>query len=67
MACDGDRAATTPRPADRRQFDLQMTVVHDDDGPDRATMFPPDADECERTTTWLSANRSAFEALDSMR
>ena len=65
MACE-DTVDATARPQ-QRQFALQMTVVHYADGPDRATMFPPVADECDRMTTWLSANRSVFEPLASMR
>jgi len=67
MACEGNPVDTAPRPAKQRHFDLQSTVVHYADGPDRCTVFPPADDDCDRMTTWLSANRSVFEELESMR
>lgn len=62
-----DPVDATSRPTQQRQSDLQLTVVHYADGPDRATMFPPATDDCDRMTTWLSANRAVFESLQSMR
>jgi len=55
--------ATTHRP----DAQLSLTVVRYTDGPDRCTLHPPDASGDARLSTWLSADRSAFAALDAMR
>jgi hypothetical protein len=67
MACNEDQASRAVEQADRRAIDLQLTVVHYSDEPDRCTMFPTGTDGIDRMSTWLSANRSAFEPLDSIR
>ncbi|PSP94748.1 hypothetical protein BRC91_04675 [Halobacteriales archaeon QS_4_62_28] len=67
MACNEDRAGTGAEDANRCFIDLQLTVVRYPDKPDRATMFPTSTDDIDRMSTWLSADRSAFEPLDSMR
>ena len=63
-----ERAVTAP-PTDHTEcaLDLQLTVVRYDDGPDRCTVSPRTVPEGKRTTTWLSANRTAFTALTAMR
>jgi len=67
MACNEDQAGTGVGDANRRFIDLQLTVVRYPDEPDRATVFPTGTDDIDRMSTWLSADRSAFEPLDSMR
>jgi hypothetical protein len=51
----------------RHALDLQLTLVRYDDGPDRCTVAPRRVPDGKRTTTWLSANRAAFEDLTAMR
>jgi len=51
----------------RHALDLQLTVVRYGDGPDRCTVSPRTVPDGKRTTTWLSANRAAFEELTAMR
>lgn len=46
---------------------LQLAIVHYADQPDRCTVSPPPARECDRMTTWLSANREVLEDLMAMR
>jgi len=67
MACNEDQAGTGAEDVNRRFIDLQLTVVRYPDKPDRATVFPTGTDGIDRMSTWLSADRSAFEPLDSMR
>jgi hypothetical protein len=40
--------------------ELRSTVVHYSDGPDRCTIYPPEASGVARLSTWLSADQSAF-------
>lgn len=67
MVCGGNSATGTPEPGNRQSVDLQLTVVHYTGGPDRGTIAPSEVAEYERMTTWLSADRRAFEPLESNR
>lgn len=51
----------------RGDLDLHLTVVEYSDRPDRCTVYPPGLTSVERMATWLSADRSAFVSLQSMR
>jgi len=51
----------------RDESRLVATLVRYEDGPDKCTIAPPDPDESERLTTWLTANRSAFVSLAERR
>ena len=47
--------------------ELSMTVVRYSDGPDRCTVYPPGLSGVSRMSTWLSADRSLFVNVASMR
>lgn len=51
----------------RRRFDLHGVIVERDQAPDRCTVYPRGADPIARTTTWISADLSAFESLSTRR
>lgn len=57
----------TASPAQQRTDGLQLSVVHYTDQPDRCTVSPPQAVDCDRLTTWLSVNREVLYSLDTMR
>lgn len=46
---------------------LRSVLVRYESGSDRRTLYPPDADEHERLTRWLSADDDAFVDLDGAR
>jgi len=46
---------------------LRSVVVTYEGSADRRTLYPPDADEVERLTHWLTADAEAFDHLDEMR
>jgi len=46
---------------------LEMRVVEYPDAPDRCTLYPPELDDHERMTHWLSADREAFRSLELHR
>ena len=50
-----------------RTFDLRGVVVAYEDGPDRCTIYPHRLSPRERTTVWLTADASAFVALERIR
>lgn len=52
---------------DGRAYDLHSVVVDQETGPTRCTIYPRSLSRDERTTTWLSADHSAFYDLESMR
>ncbi|WP_224449894.1 DUF7511 domain-containing protein [Haloprofundus salilacus] len=52
---------------DGRAFDLHSVTVRYENGPDRCTIYPRDTPAEERVTVWLTADRSAFVGLESMR
>lgn len=54
-------------PADGREFALHSVVVERKSGPTRCTVYPRHLARDERTTTWLSADQSAFYDLATMR
>ncbi len=47
--------------------DLRHEIVSYPDGPDRCTIFPPDATGVTRMSTWLTANCDAVVDLASVR
>lgn len=51
---------------DGRAYDLHAVVVDQEVSPTRCTVYPRHADTDERTTTWLSADFSAFSDLERM-
>jgi|GEM_PF-1057134 len=53
--------------ARRRTGDLRHEVVSYPDGPDRCTIFPPDATGVTRMSTWLTADSDAFVDLAAVR
>jgi len=52
---------------DRPDVELSLTVVRYADGPDRCTIYPPNATGDARLSTWLSADYGAFVDLASMQ
>ena len=46
---------------------LTATRVAYDDGPDRLTVSPAEADDLERMSTWLTADADAFVDLAGAR
>lgn len=44
---------------------LRATVVEYDDAPDECTMYPEDASEWERMTTWITAREGSFVDLEA--
>jgi len=46
---------------------LRHDVVTYSDGPDRCTIYPPDATGVVRMSTWLTADRDAFVDLATVR
>ncbi|MBX0287306.1 DUF7511 domain-containing protein [Haloarcula salinisoli] len=60
---EGMATAATDRPA----VDLSLTVVRYADGPDRCTIYPPDATGDVRMSTWLSVDYGAVVDLTSMQ
>jgi hypothetical protein len=56
----GDQAAPTAAP-------LAGTVVRYRDGPDRLTVYPADASDIDRMSTWLTADADACPDLAEMR
>ena len=52
---------------DRPDVALSLTVVRYTDGPDKCTVFPPDASGDVRMATWLSADRTDFVSLEAMQ
>lgn len=61
-AGDGPRT-TVPAP----DYALESATVPQEVGPDRCTVYPRDAEESARLTTWLSVNAHAMRDLASMR
>jgi len=59
--------AGTADDIDRPDVSLSLTVVRYADGPDRATLYPPEASGDARMSTWLTADRGAFVDLQSMQ
>ncbi|MFB6129492.1 MAG: hypothetical protein ABEJ28_01570 [Salinigranum sp.] len=65
---EGIGADAPRRPATlRRRFDLHGVVVTYEDGPDRCTIYPRGTRPQNRTSTWLTADASAFVELERMR
>jgi len=64
MSLDATRLAEGP---DDRGVELSMTVVRYSDGPDRCTVYPPGLSGVARMSTWLSADRSLFVDVASIR
>jgi len=64
MSLEQTRLAGGP---DDRDVELSMTVVRYSDSPDRCTVYPPGLSGVARMSTWLSADRSLFVDVDSMR
>jgi len=58
-------AFATPVPAPDHA--LRAVTVPQERGPARCTLFPDDADDAARVTTWLSADADALVALGEMR
>lgn len=60
----GDAPRTTvPAP----DYALECVTVAQERGPDRCTLYPDDADEETRLTTWLSVNADVARDLATMR
>jgi len=53
--------------SDDRGVELSMTVVRYSDSPDRCTVYPPGLSGIARMSTWISADRSLFVDVASMR
>ncbi|QLC32662.1 hypothetical protein EFA46_000035 [Halarchaeum sp. CBA1220] len=60
----GDAAHTTVAAPD---YALDAVTVTQERGPDRCTVYPTDADEETRLTTWLSLDADATCDLATMR
>jgi len=65
MSLDPERVATAA--TDRPDVELSLTVVRYSDGPNRCTIYPPDATGDERMATWLSVDYGALVDLASMQ
>lgn len=65
--CDCRPDEAHPLPSDCRDVSLHSVVVDEDDGAARRTVFPCEVSEEAQTTTWLTADESAFADLASMR
>jgi len=52
---------------DRPDVELSLTVVRYADGPDRCTVYPPDATGDARLSTWLSVDYEVVVDLASMQ
>ncbi|WP_262180878.1 DUF7511 domain-containing protein [Haloarcula laminariae] len=52
---------------DRPDVELSLTVVRYADGPDRCTIYPPEATGDARLSTWLSADYEAAVELSAMQ
>jgi len=65
MSLDPTGVATDA--TDRPDVELSLTVVRYADGPDRCTIYPPNATGDARLSTWLSADYGAFVDLASMQ
>jgi len=50
-----------------QSVELSLTVVRYADGPDRCTIYPPNATGDARMATWLTADRAAFVDCHSVR
>lgn len=61
---DESRAGREPR---YREISLRLTVVEYAHGPDRCTVYPPGLSSVARMSTWISADRTAFESLAARR
>jgi hypothetical protein len=53
--------------ADRPDVELSLTVVRYADGPDRCTIFPPNATGDARLSTWLSVDYGVVVDLAAMQ
>lgn len=60
-------AAAVDWESDGTAYALHSVVVEQETGPTRCTVYPRHLAHDERTTTWLSADHSAFFDLESMR
>ena len=47
--------------------ELRLTVVENDDSPDRGTIYPPDLTGLERMETWVSVDMSMVIDLSTWR
>jgi hypothetical protein len=61
------RAAAVGLDPDGTAYDLHSVVVEQESGPSRCTIYPRHLAHDARTTTWLSADLSVFDDLESMR
>ncbi|MFB6073730.1 MAG: hypothetical protein ABEJ89_01815 [Haloarculaceae archaeon] len=46
---------------------LQLALVEYADGPDRCTVYPPDATGLDRAATWISVDRTCVRSLNEWR
>lgn len=46
---------------------LAAEIIVSQDRPSECTIFPPDATEFERLTTWIRAKEGSFISLEDMR
>ena len=70
MAPDAERAGAAGRGSTAppgRSIGLESRLVRYDEGPDRLTVCPPGLAGDARMSTWLSADRDAFLALETVR
>ena len=65
MSLDHEGVATAA--ADRPDVELSLTVVRYSDGPDRCTIYPPEATGDARLSTWLSADYGSVVNLGAVR
>jgi len=62
-----DQTGVAADVTDRPDVELSLTVVRYVDGPDRCTIYPPEATGDARMSTWLSANCGAFVDLAAIQ
>lgn len=62
-----DRRTRVPtgRYPERPELDAQMTAT--DDGTIECTIYPTEAPDGRRTTTWITAEEGSYVALDEVR
>jgi hypothetical protein len=63
---DDDDAERPPTPDDSAP-PLTAKIVASADRPTECTLFPPEASDFERMTTWITAKAGSFVGLDDVR
>jgi len=62
-----NQTGATADATDRPDVELSLTVVRYEDGPDRCTVYPPNATGDAQLSTWLSVDYEAVVDLATMQ